>query len=140
MKRYRLLNGYVDNASVEEVREVVRQHINDKDPGYMVSLNVDICVRLYKDEDFLPAFTSATLILMDSQPLLKYARSHGINLKEKISGSDLIGPVCSWAAEEGWSCFFLGGKPGIPESAARKMQEKYPGLKIAGTLSPDFGF
>lgn len=138
--RHRFLNGYVDNASLEEVREVIRSHVANRNPAYMASLNLDICVQLDKDADFPPAFARATLILMDSQPLLKIARSHGINIKEKISGSDLIAPVCNWAAEEGWSCFFLGGAPGVPDAAARNMKAKFPTLRIAGTLSPDVGF
>ena len=140
IERLQLLNSCVDKASWADVRDIVREHVRNRLAGYMVSLNVDMCVQLDRDEAFSRAFNAATLILMDSQPLLRYARSHGVPIIEKISGSDLIDPVCSWAAEEGWSCFFLGGKDGIPEKAAYRMSQKHIGLDVAGAFSPPLGF
>lgn len=140
IERVQLLNSYVDNVSRADVRDVVREHVRGRLAGYLVSLNADMCVQLDRDAAFSQAFNAATLILMDSQPLLKYARSHGVPIIEKISGSDLIDPVCSWAAEEGWSCFFLGGKDGVPEKAAHHMSQKHIGLEVAGTFSPQLGF
>ncbi len=34
--------------------------------------------------------------------------------------------------DTGKSIYFLGSKPGVAEEAARRMQVKYPGLKVAG--------
>ena len=34
--------------------------------------------------------------------------------------------------------YFLGSKPGVAEEAAKKMREKYPGLKICGTADGYF--
>ena len=36
--------------------------------------------------------------------------------------------------------FLLGGNPGTAESAARELAERSPGLHVAGTLCPPFGF
>jgi N-acetylglucosaminyldiphosphoundecaprenol N-acetyl-beta-D-mannosaminyltransferase len=38
----------------------------------------------------------------------------------------------------GRSHFFLGGPPGLPEELARRLGKTYPGLRVAGTLSPPF--
>lgn len=77
---------------------------------------------------------------MDSQPLIWLARLSGIDVRERLTGSDLLPRLCEVAAREGWSCYIAGGKPGIPEQAARNLKEKYEGLRIAGTLSPRYGF
>ena len=44
------------------------------------------------------------------------------------------------AAAEGRSVFLLGGAEGVPEMAAEALSARYPGLRVAGTDSPPFGF
>jgi N-acetylglucosaminyldiphosphoundecaprenol N-acetyl-beta-D-mannosaminyltransferase len=36
--------------------------------------------------------------------------------------------------------FLLGGDPGVAEAAADRLQERHPGLRIAGTHCPPVGF
>lgn len=48
--------------------------------------------------------------------------------------------VCELAAKKGYSVFLLGAAEGVAAKAAENLQNKYHGLKIAGTYSPSFGF
>lgn len=139
-RRIDFLNAFIDNVTLEEVRDVIYEHVTNRVPGYMVSLNTDICIVLDRNSRFMEAYKGASLALMDSQPLLKLARAQGIEIKEKISGSDLMAPVCAWAAKQGWSVFFLGGKEGVPDEAARRLSKSNPGLMVAGVMSPPLGF
>ena len=138
--RVPFLNSQIDSVCLPEVRDIVTEHVRTREPGYMVSLNTDIVIRLEHDPEFRAAHRDASLVLMDSQPLFDLAVRQGIPMKEKISGSDLVDPVCSWAAEEGWSIFIMGGMPGVPEKAAENLMAKHPGLRVVGTLSPERGF
>src|SRR6185436_14220357 len=38
------------------------------------------------------------------------------------------------------SVFLLGGNPGTADEAARRLRERYPALRVAGTLCPPLGF
>lgn len=138
--RVPFLNAHVDAVDLDQVCAVVADHVRTRVPGYMVSLNTDIDIRLEDDPELREAHRDASLILMDSQPLLDMARRRGVPVREKISGSDLMELACGWAAEEGWSVFILGGRPGVPEMAARNLAAAHPGLRVAGTLSPEPGF
>ena len=139
-KRTSFLNASFDNLNWTDVLDIVDECLETGNSGYMVSLNVDACVLIDKDPAFKSAFIAAKLALMDSQPLMNIASHNGIAVRQKLSGSDLMPLICEHAAKKGYSCFFLGGKPGVPEAAALNMASEYPGLKVAGTLSPDFGF
>lgn len=119
---------------------ILDESISKREPGYMVSLNVDYSIRIDRDSSFAQAYRDARLALMDSQPLFNLAKRKGIAVKEKLSGSDLMPLVCEHAAAKGYSCYFLGGMPGVPEAAAANLAEAYPGLKVAGAFSPDYGF
>lgn len=138
--RVPFLNAHVDAVDLGQVCSVVARHVRTREPGYMVSLNTDIAIRLEGDPEFREAHRDASLVLMDSQPLLDMARRQGLPVREKISGSDLMTIACGWAAEEGWSVFVLGGRPGVPELAALNLVAAHPGLRVAGTLSPAPGF
>lgn len=139
--RVQFLNSYYDDLSLEDFLDHVDRAIVRKDKTYrMVSLNLDQVVKMDRDPAFREAFNSSDYILMDGVPLVKYARSKGMSVKEKVSGSDLIYSLCEHAAQKGYSCFFLGGKEGVPEAAANNLSERYPGLLVAGSYSPPFGF
>lgn len=60
-------------------------------------------------------------------------------IKEKLSGSEVIYDISELAANNSYSVFFLGGfdfgHGNTGEIAAKKLKEKYPNLKIAGHYS-----
>jgi N-acetylglucosaminyldiphosphoundecaprenol N-acetyl-beta-D-mannosaminyltransferase len=57
-----------------------------------------------------------------------------------VAGSNLLQLVSEQAAQRGLSIFLLGGNPGTAQRAASVLAERYPGLRIAGTCCPPFGF
>lgn len=135
-----LNTSYTDVSEAEFLDDVDRLLASGGKGAYMVSLNVDQVVKMDRDPAFREAFNAANFILMDGVPLIKIARHRGLHVSEKISGSDLIFSLCARAAEEGWSCFFLGGRDGVPERAAENLAARYSGLKVAGAYSPPYGF
>ena len=50
---------------------------------------------------------------------------------ERISGVQLVKEILQHANLNQEKVFLLGGRPGVAEKAAEKMQQKYPHLKIA---------
>lgn len=138
--RIPFLNLAFDNVRLDDVFAAVSRCAEAGSYGYMVSLNLDMLVKADKSSTFRKAMLGADLLLMDSTPITRVARFAGIPVKQKLAGSDLMPEVCRFAAGRGLSVFILGGRPGIPEQAASNLKERFPGLEIAGTLSPDFGF
>lgn len=138
--RLTLFGVPLDNLSMDEALDAAEAIVDAGEPSYMVSLNVDILKLLHIDESFRAIYSEGSLLLMDSDPLLRIARRKGIALKGKVSGSDLMPKLCERAARRGMSCFILGGAPGVPERAADALKRSYPALKVTGTLSPDYGF
>lgn len=135
-----LITSYTDVSEAEFLDDVGRLLASGGKGAYMVSLNVDQVVKADRDPAFRKAFNTADFILMDGAPLIKIARRKGLHVSEKVSGSDLIFSLCARAAEEGWTCFFLGGRDGVPERAAENLAARCPGLKVAGAYSPPYGF
>jgi len=56
----------------------------------------------------------------------------------RVYGPDLMLRVCEYTRTRGFSHFFYGGAPGVAEELKRRMQERFPGLKVAGFYTPPF--
>jgi len=128
------------NVTFEELCRYLIVRIEAGVPGFGVTPNVDHVCMLEQHPVFREAYSRASFVLTDSKPLMWAARLLGRPLRQKLSGSDLVPWLTAFAAEKGYSVFFFGGKPGVPEQAAAVLQEQYPALKVAGVYSPPFGF
>ena len=57
---------------------------------------------------------------------------------ERVCGPDFMPALIGAGVERQRSHFFYGGGPGVPEGLAARFAATYPGLRVAGTLSPPF--
>jgi N-acetylglucosaminyldiphosphoundecaprenol N-acetyl-beta-D-mannosaminyltransferase len=134
------MNTFLNNLSKEEVLNEIERMIKHRVPGHVIALNIDQIVRIEYDTYFRRICNHASLLLMDSTPLRWIAKFYHISIKEKLSGSDFIFDLCEMAVQKGYSMFLLGAAPGVADIAAKKLQNKYKGLHIAGCYSPPMGF
>lgn len=138
--RIELFNIQFDNLSLAELLQQLAQRIEDRRPGYVVTPNTDHVCRYHRDLDFRRAYADAAFILADGVPLIWASWILGKPLQAKLSGSDLVPILCEFAAQRGYSVYFLGGAPGTAESSARRLQTCHPGLRVAGVDCPKYGF
>lgn len=140
MSKEQFLNTYISNCTRAEVISQIEEMIPNKASQYVIALNVDVLVKIEYDAKLKEVSDKADISIADGKPLIWISKLYGNPIKEKISGSDLVPELCSVAAEKGYSVFILGGMGDTAEVAAKNMQKANPGLKVAGTYSPPFGF
>lgn len=140
LNRMRFMNTYVDNVTEEEAIRHIEECVKNRIIGFVVTPNVDQIVMMEKNLYFREICDNAELSVVDGHPLLWIAKWYKRPIKEKICGSDLMPHLCKIAAEKGYKVFLLGAAEGIAAKAADILVEQNPGLKIAGTYSPPFGF
>ena len=104
-------------------------------PGahYVVTPNPEIVEICRKNPEAMRAVTGADLVLADGIGIIKGARILGTPLKARNPGIEFAAYLMKEMAEKGLSLYLLGAKPGVAEAAGKRLAEKYPGLKIAGT-------
>lgn len=140
MAKQKFLNTQIDNLCTEQVLAWVEETIPQKRSAYIIELNVDVIMKMEKDLELRSISDRADLALVDGKPLVWISKLLGEPVKEKISGSDLMPRMCALAAEKGYSIFILGGMGDTAQIAAENLQKQFPGLKVAGTDAPPFGF
>jgi N-acetylglucosaminyldiphosphoundecaprenol N-acetyl-beta-D-mannosaminyltransferase len=108
--------------------------------GWVVTSNIDTLRRHVFEPAFRQLLAAATLFVADGMPLVWASMLQGSPLPARVSGSNLISSLSAAAAQHGHSVFLLGGDPGTAEAAAAVLLENNPGLRVAGTCCPPFGF
>jgi N-acetylglucosaminyldiphosphoundecaprenol N-acetyl-beta-D-mannosaminyltransferase len=118
----------------------VRDGLRGGRGGWIVTPNLDQLRLFDRDPGLGELFSSADVIVADGMPLIWASRLQGTPLPERVAGSDLVWSLAALAAEEKIGLFLLGGDPGVADIAAKELCRLHPGLRIAGTHCPPFGF
>ncbi len=108
--------------------------------GQIITPNVDILRRVIRDVDLRRHLDSSSIVVADGKPIIWASRIAGTALPARVPGSDLIWSLSAAMAGAGRSVYLLGGEPGTAGLAERVLRERFPGLELAGHLSPSFGF
>jgi len=108
--------------------------------GWILTPNIDILRHVAKHGADRKLAAGADLIVADGMPLLWVSRLLGRPLPGRVAGASLLWSLAAAAAREGRSIFLLGGEPGVAAIAAQRLQQRNPGLRVAGTASPPLGF
>ena len=135
-----LLGVMINRITMDDTLTRIEQFIENSACAYITTPNVDHMILLQKDEELTKIYQKASLVIPDGVPLIWAAKFLGTPLKEKVSGSDLLPIFCALAAQKEYKLFFLGGREGAVDKAAKALQSKYPNLKVVGTYCPPFGF
>nr|WP_184938354.1 WecB/TagA/CpsF family glycosyltransferase [Planomonospora venezuelensis] len=123
-----------------QVGEHVAAEWRQRRGGSIVTANVDIARKATADPALAELVAGAELVVADGMPLVWAARLSGTPVPARVTGASLVFSLSELAAREGRTVFLLGGEPGVPDGAGRVLADRYPGLKVAGTHSPPFGF
>lgn len=73
----------------------------------------------------------------DGMPLVWLGRRAGLRV-ERVCGPDFMPAVIERGLPYGRTHYFYGGAGGVPEGLAARLAASYPGMQIAGTMSPPF--
>jgi len=108
--------------------------------GFMVTVNLDHLLRCNRHPEYLALVRKADLVVADGMPLIWASRIQGTPLPERVAGSSLCSSLAEAISRSGRSLLLLGGNPGVAERAATALAQRFPGLIIAGSYCPQFGF
>lgn len=88
-------------------------------------------VRAGEDERFKNSMQRAALVVPDGAGVVWAADFLGTPLPGRVPGVALVSQICEAAGKSGWKIFFIGGRPGIAEQAADRLQKEHS-IKVCG--------
>lgn len=128
-----ILGVKVNTVTMATAVERIRQFIRDGRPHHVVTADTSCIMKAQGEAALRDLINGADLVTPDGAGVLWTAKVLDLPLAERVSGIDLTDRLCALAAREGYRVYFLGAAPGVAAKAAQVLQEKYPGLVVAGT-------
>ena len=134
----------VDNQAINvgTMSDLVRRMMDlcRRGEGFtLFTLNLDHLVKRHRDSAFRAAYARATLVSADGWPVAAAARRQGAQV-ERVTGADMILPVCEAAAREGVPIYLFGSSTASLAAACASLKVRFPALDIRGAEAPPMGF
>lgn len=129
--RVQILEGWVEPLTLDQALTRVRSFLQEQIPRQIVTLNSLMLYEAGKDPELARVLEEADMVLPDSSGILWSARKLGHPLPERIAGIDFLERLTAMAAQEGVPIALLGSAPGVATVAARRLESRFPGLKVA---------
>lgn len=107
-------------------------------PRYVCVADVHAVMESRWDESLRRIHNGADFVTTDGMPLVWLCRLAGARETERIYGPDLMLALCAHSLTRGHRHFFFGGRDGVADTLASRLAARYPGLAVAGTMTPPF--
>lgn len=131
VKRSEVLGLPVDPLSLEEALARVDDHLRDRQPLRVVTINAEMAMQAHADSELAGIIQGAGLVIPDGSGVVWALRRRGLRVA-KLAGVDFVRHMARFCAEGGHRLFLLGAAPGVAEAAAEALKRQSPSLIVAG--------
>jgi len=122
----------VDPITVDELHAEIARLVRGGKLGLVMNVNAHCLNLCYEDPALRDSLNGADVVFCDGAGVMLAARMLGGRIPARITYAAWIWRLADFAASEGFSLYFLGARPGVAQEAARRLRERYPGLRIVG--------
>lgn len=144
VSRTNILGVGVSAINMRMALETIDGWIATRSRGHYVCVTgVHGVMECQRDPSLRRIHNQASLVTPDGMPLVWINRLRGNGFVSRVYGPDLMLAVCERGLDPGndrpgYRHFLYGGNPGLAGQLSQRLQQRFPGLCIAGTLSPPF--
>lgn len=121
-----------DNYTINEAVDKAIKSLDEDKPFIIATPNPEIVDIARKDSEYKNIINSSDIVTPDGIGIVyasKFLKGH---IKERAAGFDIVCGMISAINERAGSVFLFGSKPGVAESAAENLKNKYENLKVVG--------
>jgi N-acetylglucosaminyldiphosphoundecaprenol N-acetyl-beta-D-mannosaminyltransferase len=106
--------------------------------GYVCVTGVHGVSEAQGDPEFRQILNRAFLNTPDGMPTVWVGRLQGFREMGRVYGPDLMLRVCACGVSRGYRHFLYGGAEGVAAELQRRLEARFPEIKIVGTFTPPF--
>lgn len=129
----------VNVATKPDLKNLLNEKMLQKQGFRLATLNLDHLVKMDHDPQFYAAYCAHDVVVADGNPIVWTASLAGQKI-DVLPGSDLIEPLCEWAAGTGTTVAMIGSTEPALNAAADVLSNKIPDLQVVTKIAPPFGF
>jgi N-acetylglucosaminyldiphosphoundecaprenol N-acetyl-beta-D-mannosaminyltransferase len=137
--RVNVLGVGISPISMADALERIDAWVNQRAREYICVCTVHTVMQCRRSESLRQVVNSAAMNTPDGMPLVWLSRLAGHHNVTRVYGPDLMLAVMARSPRSGYRHFLYGGGPGVADELRDRMAERFPGVRITGTLTPPFG-
>ena len=122
----------LDNLSMFETLDIIENSIFSNKQIHHCVINAGKIVKMQSDKKLKESIVSSDIINADGIGVVWAARFFGHEIKERVTGIDLMENLVRLAHENNYKCFFLGAKEQVVKKIVDHYSNKYSNQVIAG--------
>jgi N-acetylglucosaminyldiphosphoundecaprenol N-acetyl-beta-D-mannosaminyltransferase len=137
MKSYPSINLFDVNISTINLAELfseIKGAISMDQRLLIGNVNTYAMNLAWKNSEFINILGKFDILFCDGFGVKVGASLSGQHIPERFTPPDFINQLMELVRDLGGSVFLLGAKPGTTEKAAQTLENRIPGIKIAGTF------
>ena len=132
------LGASIHAVTLEQATQICREAVVSHEPLTVGVVNSAKLVKMSSDAWLRDSVLGSDLIVADGLPVVWASRILGEPLPERVTGIDLFENLLELANREGFSVYFLGASQEVLDEMLRRIGERYPGLRRAGSRNGYF--
>ncbi|WP_456277568.1 WecB/TagA/CpsF family glycosyltransferase [Bacillus sp. AK128] len=125
----------VSTYNYDELAAKLMEDIHSNRSSFIVAINPEKVMKAQEDETLLHLLNKATYQIPDGIGIIIASWLKGGKIRSRVTGIDMMLRLCEEATKHHKKIFLYGAKPGIADSAKEKLEEKFPGIQIVGTMN-----
>jgi len=138
-KGARVLRSFIDAMDTEQIAAQVARWARARQSRTVYFCNAHSVVTANDDPRFAGVLDRADVAAPDGAPVAWMLRRLGHAGQPRVSGPDFMARLCAELADSDVPVFLFGSTPETLEQLEHRLKAQFPGLRIAGAVSPPFG-
>lgn len=123
----------VDKVNMQEALSRCMEFVHTGSPHLVVTPNAEILYRARHDPELAAIINGADLVVADGAGVVLASRWLGDPVPGKVAGVELAEHLMEALGRQGGSVFLLGTRPEVVTEAARRLPQRYAGLRVVGS-------
>ena len=128
----KILGVKINNYSFEQTVKIIEEFIVAKKPHYLVTLNPEMVVSAQNDKKFKKIINDADIVVPDGVGIIWAAKVRNMQVKERITGVDLVWELAEIANRKKYKFYLLGAEDNVAKQTTDILKNKFPNVKIVG--------
>jgi len=136
--RANVLGVGVHALNLPSALDFIEASIANGRKGYVCVTGVHGVMEAQRSPRLRAVLDNALLVTPDGMPTVWVGRLQGHRKMGRVFGPDLMRELCARSVKNGFRHFLYGGTQGTATKLRMHLEERFPGIQIAGTYTPPF--
>lgn len=132
MEKELYLGVSVSPYTYEQIIADLKKRIANGEQSTVIAVNPEKVMTAGRDPLVKELINNSTYQIADGIGMIIASKLKKGQLRERVTGVDMMGRLLQFAADEGHSVFFYGAKEEVVRTAKEKLEAKIPALRVAG--------